>query len=293
MHTDRDRIQIAPCHAGQVEAIRQRADHRTSSHAYNTLYIWRHFVGGQLHLEAELFSLHYQAKGPNTWLFPCGDREAACRFISSHLSEPDFALCYLRAQDVQLLEERFPGCFRIDPAPGDSEYLVDRAAHLTLEGKRYEKLRGKARRAEREHTIAVEKLTQDNLADALDVIRAWGADRTARGALDLYGDEEDTEPLHHMQELGLTGILMRVDGAPFGVAAGFPLTADTYDLFLAKERCKDPALGYCLRREWMRALPDTVTLVNLEDDLDIEGLRTMKKQMIPVQMNEMWMAVRT
>lgn len=124
------------------------------------------------------------------------------------------------------------------------------------------------------------------------MIRAWRASRTTQGALDLYGDEEDAEPLERMAELGLSGILMRVDGEPYGVAAGFPLTDDTFDLFLAKERYKDPALGYCLRREWMRALPDTVTYVNLEDDLDMEGLRTMKKQMLPVRMNEMWMAVR-
>ena len=292
MYTVTDGLQIAPCHAEQIETIRRRYDHETSSHAYNTLYIWRNFVGGQLHLEAELFSLYYRAKGPNAWIFPCGEKEAACRFIEAHLPETDFTLCYLREQDVQLLEERFPGCFRIEPAPSDSEYLVDRAEHVALAGKRYEKLRNKAKRAARDHAIEVQMLCEENLPMALDVIHAWRGNRTVQGVLDLYGDEEDAEPLHHLKELGLTGILMLVDGKPFGVAAGFQLSDDTYDLFLAKECTKDPALGYCLRREWMRAIPDTVRYVNLEDDLGIEGLRIMKKQMIPVKMNEMWMAVR-
>lgn len=108
----------------------------------------------------------------------------------------------------------------------------------------------------------------------------------------MVGDEEDKEPLLMLSDLAITGILMLVDGKPFGVAAGYMLSDDTCDLFLAKESERDPVLGYCLRRELMRSLPDSVRYINLEDDLDIEGLRTMKKQMVPKQMNDMWMAIR-
>ena len=284
-------VGIALEHAARIESIRRRFGHCTSSHAFNTLYIWRRFVGGSLHLEEDLFSLRYKAKGENTWLFPCGDREAAFRFISGHLEEPDFSLCYLREADVRWLTERFPGRFRVEETPGDSEYVVSRAGHEALSGKRYEKLRGKVKHAERDYGIVTERLNEDNTEAALRIIHAGRGNRHAEGSLKMYGDEEDTEPLLKQKELGITGILMRVNGEPFGVAAGFMLNEDTCDLFLAKECVKDPYLGYYMRREWMRMLPENVKWVNLEDDLEIEGLRTMKKQMIPEKMNTMWMAV--
>lgn len=278
--------------AAQIEAVRYHYDHRSSSHAFNTLYIWRRFVGAQLYLEDDLFTLQYIAKGANTWLFPCGDSDAAFRFISAHLAEPDFSLCYLREQDVQWLENHFPGLFVISPSAGDNEYIVSRQGHIACAGKRYEKLRNKIHRAERDHTITIKPLNDENVGEALEIIRLWRGSRTAGGVLEMYGDEEDTEPLMKREQLGIRGILMYADGAPFGVAAGYMLSDDTFDLFLAKECVKDPCLGYYMRRELMRLLPENVRFVNLEDDLEIEGLRVMKKQMLPEKINEMWTAVR-
>jgi len=277
-------------HAASIEAIRKQYGHDTSSHAFHTLYIWRRFVGNRLHLEPELFTLLYCAKGANTWLFPCGDRQAASRFITDHLHEPGFSLCYLRAEDKIWLEESFPGCFLIEPAPGDSEYVVSRESHIALKGKKYEKLRGKIHRAEKDYRIETEPLNDDNRDEALEIIRDWRGNRKISGALELYGDEEDTEPMMNMELLGITGILLRVNGEAYGVAAGFMLSEDTYDVFLAKEKSRDPYLGYAMRRELIRMLPESIRWVNLEDDLELEGLRTMKKQMIPEKMNEMWTA---
>ena len=283
---------ISLADAERIGALREKYGHHTSSHAFQTLYIWRNFVGRQLHLEMELFSLRYEAKGPNTWLFPCGAEEDVCRFIAERMDEPDFALCYLRAQDKALLERRFPGAFSFAHCPGDGEDIVDRAGHIQLAGKAYEKLRNKARRAERDHVIHTQPLGDDDAREALAIVKAWRANRTTAGSLALVGDEEDKEPLCMMANLGIEGILMLVDGQPFGVAAWYPLGDGVCDLFLAKESQRDPVLGYCLRRELMRSLPEDISYVNLEDDLDIEGLRAMKKQMAPVQMNDMWMARR-
>lgn len=254
---------LSLAHAPGINEIRRRYGHDTSSHAFQTLYIWRRFVGCGLRLQSDLFSLRYQAKGPNTWLFPCGDREAAYRFILERMGEPGFSLCYLRQQDADWLARRFPGRFDMVPAPGDSEYIVDREAHLRLQGKRYEKLRNKLHRAEKAGAVAAEPLSEANLNEALQVIRAWRENRPAVGALRMVGDEEDTEPLTQMAQLGITGILMRVDGMPYGVAAGFMLSEDTYDLFLAKDAGRDPCLGYCLRHLLMAGLPEAVRWVNL------------------------------
>ena len=138
----------------------------------------------------------------------------------------------------------------------------------------------------------MERLCPANTEKAIQVIQAWHNLNAVRGSLDIYGDEGDLGQVRQLQALHGTGILLYADGKPCGVAAGYPLTDDAYDISLGKLSYEDAALGYYLRRAWMETLPDAVRLVNIEDDLDIEGLRVMKHNMRPVAMNDMWMAKR-
>ncbi len=110
---------------------------------------------------------------------------------------------------------------------------------------------------------------------------------TQKGFL-VKNDREEREALQNMQKLGMTGILVFVDGIPYAVAAGYPISKDTYDLFLAKEKSHLAGVGYFVKREFFLSLPKQYQYLNIEEDLGEEGLREMKKRLVPIRMNEIW-----
>lgn len=273
-----------------VETLRHTYGWELSSHAFLSMYLWQKTFGLSLYLENEGYTAKIQNAGTNTWFFPCGSEEAVLRFLQKHQDEADFQLRYLREQDVCFLQEHFGAAFCVARDVGASEYIYSREEHETLRGKAYANVRTQLHKIEREHELAVESITPDNLSECVSVLRGWENLRMEEWSEDALN--ADLTGLLHMEELGIDGILIRVDGEPAGVAAGYPLTEDTYDLFLAKT-CKPlQGLGYYVQRSFFLSRPSGVLWINMEEDLDIEGLRNMKKRLSPVRMNELWRADR-
>ncbi|MCD8337967.1 MAG: phosphatidylglycerol lysyltransferase domain-containing protein [Lachnospiraceae bacterium] len=309
-------MEISLSMRGQIESLRLKYGRVTASHAFATLYIWREDMGLSVCLEDHLYAVKCRWRGENAWFFPCGKREAACRFIREQMKMSGLRLCYMEEADVELLEKEFPGAFRISEAEGDHEYLYDCAEQRALVGKRFAAIRNHIRRAEADHVLECEPLNRENLAEAMKVNRQWESRSSGQSDRSAPTDRPGGTPpesmapanlregmledgaasetlLREWDALGSFGVLIRVDGEPHAVAAGYPLGMDTYDLCLAKQRFALPGLGAYTKHAFFCALPESVTCVNAEEDLGIEGLRRMKRQMRPSRLLKMYEAVST
>lgn len=264
-----------------IEKIRKKYGHTHSSHAFNTLYIWRNIIGKQLYIEDDVYSLRYTAKGENSWIFPCGSDDEKYNFIISHLGQSDFRLCYMRAEDELFLLENFKDKFTILDNRDDFEYLYERKKHIDLAGKDYKIFRKKVSHVEHLHDIRIEEIDDSNLEIVVELILSWEGNEGGSGVLKTYGNEMDIEPLRLRKELGYQGILMYVDGKAYGTAIGFSLSDNEWDFAICKSAYKDKDLGYYLHRAFIETRDGNCTYINMEDDLGLEGLRTFKTALKP------------
>lgn len=74
------------------------------------------------------------------------------------------------------------------------------------------------------------------------------------------------------------------------IAAGYPLCEDVFDLVLVKQVECLTGLSVYARNQLVRLLPEKYKWINAEEDLGVEGLRTMKKQMKPTEILKMYNA---
>lgn len=282
---------IAPHHRTAIEQLRKAYGHETASHAFLSLFLWQEEMGLQLHLEPELFTVKC-CRSENCWFFPCGSRAAIAAFVQHQLdtAQAPLRFCYLRREDTQLLEALFPGRFAFTEVPEDGEYLYDRQAQTLLQGKDFRHHRNSLNRLQQTFRLEVRELAPENLADAARVIDLASREQ-AIAANGFSADSAEQALLDNWSWLGIGGILVYADGQPAAVAAGYPLSQRTYDISLCCQCRSDPAFAVYARHQLFSRLPEHITVINAEEDLGLEGLRSLKQGMRPTELLTMFEGV--
>ncbi len=275
-------------HKKAVESLRAEYGHSLSSHAFASLYIWKEQMGLSLLITPKMFTVRCKWKGPNSWFFPCGDKNAALEFISSMQNTPDFCLCYLSWIDAKWLNSQFPGRWQLLRDTGADEYLYDVNGHMTLLGGEYANMRTQVHKVEREYAPYTMPLTNDNLDDALEILSQWRHGYKRFGSSGLRDEMVDEKALLMRHQLGVTGIILYLKDKPVAISAGFMLTDDIFDMAVSKSISLLQGVSYYAKRELFKCL--SCSTINLEEDLGIEGLRRMKTGMHPIGKNEIWEA---
>lgn len=276
-----------------VDAIRGKAGHTLSAHAFPSLYLWQKEMKLSLYLQPDFFSVKIDSRGENAWFFPCGDEKSIHDFIQSNMDTPNFSLLYMRSCDAQWLSEQFPDRWDIQREENSDEYICKISDYLAMEGSSYSDLRKKTRRLEREYQAQAKKISADTLEDAYTVLRQW---RTVRHHISEENVEDSgvsEDALRLRDELSITGSILYLNEQPVALYAGFPTDSETLDVLVGK--CVPDAPNYTVylaMREFLRQNQESFLYCNLEEDLGIPGIQMVKQKMRPIQKYEIWNAVR-
>lgn len=273
-----------------VDGIVRRYRCLYSSHAFNSLYLWRNQMRLELYLSEDFFAVKCGTRGKNTWFFPCGDALRIKEFIDYMIGLPDFQLCYMGKKEKTFLQNYKGILFRIDREYDSDEYIYEIQGHLSLQGKNYANVRTQLHKAERENNCVTKRLSEVKPEEIREILNEWNANEGHGSDIEFATDAAELEALEHFEHLEMDGVVVFLDGQPFGVAMGFPLTEDTFDLFAAKERKVLPGMAYYVKHELFLYLNGNYTYVNIEEDMGNEGLRRMKKTLCPIRQNVMWTA---
>lgn len=267
-----------------VEAIRARAGHQISAHAFTSLFLWQKVMGLSICLREDAFFVRFEQRGENAWFYPCGSEEEQVRFLRWGLKTPDFSLHYMRQEDVEFVQEHFPGKFRFEEARGDSEYICDRQAQVEMPGGTYRNLRAKVRKARERHNWQIQRISTENLEAAKKVVHDWEKlrEKTGDGDAALIG-------LEKFEELGLQGIMMGTEAGPQAIAYGAVIAPDVFDFHV--EKTLMPSIVNYVKWELYQRLPDQIRWINLEEDLNLPGLKNNKLQAVPAAIVPLWKGV--
>lgn len=265
-----------------VEQIRHKAGKICSAHAFNSLFLWKEEMQLTILLTPEGYLVRQGARGQNHYFFPCGSDEAKKELLSA--LPQNAILHYADARDLAFLQQWKPGQYQAQPARGDWEYLYSKQAQIDLSGKRYDSMRKNMRHIRALpgwHALPIDAQTLPLVQQAET---EWQSQNYARlGASDSLATQT---ALTHYDALALTGVIAFLNETPAGFYIGSLLSPDTF--YGIAIRSLNSAYFSALRWEMHNALPNHVLTLNLEEDMDIEGLRKNKMLMRPNGFYEMW-----
>lgn len=274
--------QIGLSHRNLIEKICRKYGNDSSSHSFASLYIWRESMGSRVYIGEDMFSFKCDAKGSNSWMFPCGNDNEKKEFINSRINEKDFKLCYIREKDIEFLNKHFYGKFVLEERPQDSEYIYDRQLWERIEGRKYAGCRNHIRRAMRDNDLYVKVISEEDIENIYRIISEWDRVKKIEGTTVTTDEHSARELISNFRELSVFGIVVYVEDVPFAVVAGFPLSNSMFDMCLAKQKRNLSGLSVYAKHQFVCLLEKKYKYINAEEDLGIEGLRIMKQQMQPI-----------
>lgn len=280
-------------HHDRVEQIRMRYGHEASSHAFLSLFLWQEEMGLQLYFSSDMFAVKCKRRGENCWFFPCGGTGQIIDFLHSRMEDEEkLRLCYMRNEDVALLQREFPDRFTVTATPQDDEYIYDREAQILLQGKDFRHHRNSLNHLKQKYVVEAKEITAENLDAAAYVLdHARKTREESADSLSMLSTERAI--LSHWDELGMNGVIAYADGAPAAIAAGYLISNQVYDISVCRQALNDPDIAVYVRHQLFSSLPPTVKLINAEEDLGIEGLRTLKQGMRPIALLAMFEGVNS
>ena len=173
------------------------------------------------------------------------------------------------------------------------DYLYLRQELAELPGNRFHKKKNRISYFTTRHTFTIERYTQDDLADCLDLLDIWRQGHIPTGSASLEAEAEaTTEALALAGELGLAGLLIRVEGVVKGFMLGERLNSTTSVCHFEKADPFMEGVVQLLDREYNRLLFADCTYVNREQDLGEPGLREAKLSYHPVELVKKYRAWR-
>lgn len=252
-----------------------------------SLYLWQREMQLTVTERPGLFAVQLGWRGADAWSFPCGEDRAVAAFLRELTARPGVRLCYGTARQVAQVERLLPGAFAFARAPADDEYLYDPAQQLALQGRAFRHQRNALHRVQALGTVQCKALDRRTLASARELVDAW-CRQPHRAVGGLLGGDAAHRLLDAFDRLQGKGVVVVVQDRPAALAAGYPLTEDCFDLALCIQPGPGSDLAVLARHSFFALLAGRWRTVNAEEDLGLPGLRTLKQEMAPSGMLEMY-----
>lgn len=279
-------------HKMSIEKIRKDGGHILSSHAFPSLYLWQDIMKLSLQCEEDFFALKCGMNGENSYFFPCGKDERVYDFICWCIQNKPVTFCYMREEDVKWLEERFPNTWKFQRKEECDEYIGDIQEYIALQGSKFAEIRRKIRKIDREYQISSVYITEETIADAMEVVSKWNSVEHSVSEQNLTDEHIAEVALIEREFLNVRGIILYANNQPVCVFAGFPLSEDTIDVLIGKTTPNAPkGMAYYGLWEYLKMCGTGYTYCNHEEDLGIAGIRQMKNSLSPVFKIPIWEAV--
>lgn len=273
---------------------------KLSSYAFAPIYVWR-----------ELFQFYWTIIDNQLCVFACqnGDyfmpimpigaspsREAICKSYLFML-ETNRAKSIARIENVPETSLPFLNDLGFRVFRKETEYLYTTDFLIQLKGNRYKSQRGAYNafiRNQSEMTLA--PYQSEDYSDCLELHELWRHQRRKSCYNPLYeGMLSDSEHAHRVgllnaEELGLDGIVLRIEGKLKGYSVGYPLNNKIYCIIFEIADTRQRGIAQFLFREFCRRKAN-YPFISAMDDSGLENLKRVKLSYRPTEQIRSYNAV--
>ncbi len=173
--------------------------------------------------------------------------------------------------------------FAVKEEDGFHDYIYERAALVSLDGRRYAKKRNLVSQFEKAcgPSAVVGEMKGACLKNCLDLFDHW--EKSRGEAMDIKKCERKAiaNALNHFKELEMSGVAVEISGRLAGFAFGSRLSDGTWTLNFEKADISFKGLYQFLDREAARAVPAAYSFIDKENDLGLAGLKKAKESYFP------------
>ena len=221
------------------------------------------------------------------------DPELLEALIVHCLQEGDDApLVLVDAEARARIEQQYPDL----PLYPDRNYFeyVYRAEDLALlPGRQYLNIRRHLNRFRKNCNPVVEEIGEDNQGQVEEFLREWCEWKNCDGEPFLAYEKEAVQcAISHLQELGLSGLLIRVLGRVGAISVFEPLNDTTMVVHFEKGLPDCEGIYKAINAETAERVKDRFEFINRESDMGVSGLREAKLRYHPHHMVEVFYATR-
>lgn len=269
--------------------------HYSCEYTFTNIYMWQRVYNTQIArfeeyvvARSEMKRLHY--------LFPAGNGELK-PVIDAILADAEQVgkepvLFSLTKQQVDELEELYPGKFEFDAPRGEADYLYLTSDLANLPGRKFQKKRNHCSRFERSYPDwEFCEITSEVQDEVCEFNNEWCRLYDNRGD---EGIQEEHRAIKlacaHYDELRLKGGYIKANGKIVAFSFGSPLNDDVFVTHVEKALYDVPGSYNIINREMARHFGNGYEYINRENDLDEEGLRDAKLSYNPVLLEEKYTA---
>ena len=265
----------------QFDAIFEMLQPRVSELTFAGLYLFRTAHDYSLSLIDDSIVVKGAGYDGSRYCLPPlrGDVSGACQLLLDaglelYGVDEGFAARYLK--DV--------AC-EIDEVRDSFDYLYLREELATLPGNRFHKKKNRINYFTARHTYEVHRLTAQHLCGCLQLLDDCGRVAEVEGSR-TFGLEMDAtaDALAQMENLGLEGVVVTVEGTVRAFAVGERLNRETAVCHFEKYDHFMEGLSQLVNREFARLLFTECRYVNREQDLGEPGLRIAKLSYHPAEL---------
>ena len=270
-----------------IDAYMMRFGENSCQHSFVTMYSLSGKYGDEFCIRDGFLYVLRRAIGEDgvrCYLAPMGDgdRRKAYQTIleDAHAHQQRAAFMTLTEGQKEFVEREFPGMFEVTERRDYAEYLYHTEKLVQLPGHRLKDKRRELRLfwGKYGERARVDRLTKADLEEVWEFEQCW---------LGQCLEDHDREglirearmirrQLDSFDELGLTGIVLRIDGIVRGFRYGVPLNSRCYDAIAEKGDRDIPHIYQVLKQEAARQCAPEYDWINLEEDVGVEGLRSSK-----------------
>lgn len=280
----------------QYDAILKKAEERGCEYSFANLFIW----GRQrIAFIADGVTVFSQFNRKSVYLFPFGGAQKQILdaiIHDAHTRDIPCRITGLTASDTETLEALYPGRFRFHTDRNSFDYLYDIQDLADLKGRKFQRKRNHLNSFYKQHPTAVtESITEANRQEVWQMAEQWYALRLQEDSTRDFHMERAAlqKALKYQKELGMEGLVLRVDGVIAAMTLGSRLSEKTFDVHFEKALERYDGAYAAINRAFAQNIREKypqIRFLNREDDMGMEGLRKAKLSYNPVFLQEKYWA---
>ena len=261
-------------HQETLERLFQNNPPQISEFTFANLYAWRRAYDFKISLHGNFVVLRSDSQATLRYfpLLGSGDVKPVMEQV---LRDTQGVFCRL-PRDIAGLFYNDPR-WLVSADPDNSDYLYLREDLVQLSGRKYDGKRNLIKKFKEDNAYEYFVLTQANAPACLAFEESWCS---IKGCDRVEGLSREREAIRDMlanfTQFHLVAGAIQIRGVITALAIGQPLNSQTMVIHILKADPAVPGLYQTMLQEFLQRQAGAFELVNLEQDLGIEGLRKSK-----------------
>jgi len=255
-----------------------------SDYIFSTMVCWQHYMRYSYAKYHDSLIIMTEFEGEVRFRPPMGPKdctalEEVIRLSKEINGENSFSV--VDPDMKEWLQAEFPNMV-FQPQRDYFDYVYLSGDLAELPGKRYLKIRNQLNYFLKHNTFSAEKISEENIADVRKFLLKWCVQKGCEEEPLLNSERIAVQTaLAHFFELGLTGLIIRINGVIEAFSVFEKMSKDTAVVHFEKANFAYKGIYQIINRETAKFLSNDFKFINREADMGITGLRSAKEKYHP------------